>query len=170
MNTTLTQFIAYLEALATAHIAVAHNAETHPAFIRFYEAKDPEKAARNQIENVPCVMVKDYDFRFVDNKSDNLHKMREIEFLILDKIGRSSSSNDVYDIWESVEEIGDEFIVRMKADKAARRNTAVINFDLNQVKGVPVDLTSGGLYGISYTVPVSSIRTNDPDTDKWSDL
>ena len=170
MKTTLTQFIAYLEALATNHADIAHNAETHPAFIRFYEAKDPDKAARNQIQNTPCVMVKDYDFRFVDNKSDNVHKIREIEFLILDKIDRSSTTDDVYDTWENVEEIGDEFIIRMKADKAARRNTTVIDFDLNQVKGVPVDFTAGGLYGISYTIPVSSIRTNDPNTDKWSDL
>jgi hypothetical protein len=170
MKTTLTQFISYLEDLATKNADIAHDAEKHPAFIRFYEAKEPEKAVRGKIKNVPCVMVKDYDFRFLDNKSDSVHKIREIEFLVLDKIGRNSNSDDVYDIWENIEEIGDEFIIRMKDDKAARRNTAIINFDLNQVQGVPVDLTAGGLYGISYTIPVSSIRSNTPDTDKWSDL
>lgn len=170
MKTTLTEFIAYLEDLAIKHVDIAHDSETHPAFIRFYEAKDQEKAARNKIQHLPCVMVKDYDFRFQDNKGDNVHKVREIEFLVVDKIGRSSATDDVYDTWENIEEIGDEFIIRMKDDKAARRNIAIINFDLNQVQGVPVDLTAGGLYGISYTIPVSSVRSNTPDTDKWNDL
>ncbi len=170
MKTTLTQFISYLEQLASLHTDIAHDPDTHPAFVRFYEADDPDKAARNKIKNLPCVMVKDYDFGFVDNKSDNVHKVREIEFLIIDKIGRSSNSTDVYDVWEKVEEIGDEFIIRMKDDKAKRRNSAVINFDLNQVKGIPVDVSAGGLYGISYSVPVNSVQSNDPETEKWSDL
>ncbi len=168
MKTTLTEFIAYLESLAALHADIGHDPETYPAFIKFYEAKDPEKAARNQIKNLPCVMVKDYDFRFVDNKGDNVLKVREVEFLVLDEFGRSAT--DVYEIWEGVEEIGDEFIIRMKDDKRNRRNKAIADFDLNNVRGVPVDLQPIGMYGISYTIPISSIRSNDPEPTKWSDL
>lgn len=170
MTTTLTQFIAYLEELASLHADIAHDPDNHPAFIRFYEAENPERAARNLIKNLPCVMVKDYDFHFVDNKSDNVHKVREIEFLVIDKKGRSTTTEDTYNTWERVEEIGDEMIIRMKDDKRHRRNNAVVNFDLNQVRGIPVDLTFGGLFGMSYSVPVNSIRSNDPEPDKWSDL
>jgi len=170
MKTTLTQFIQYLESLAAAHSDIHHDPVDHPAFLRFYEAEDPQKAARNQINNLPCLMVKDYDFRFQDNGGDNLHKIREIEFLVIDKIGRSATTEDVYTIWERTEEIGDEFVIRMKDDKKARRNTAIIDFNLSQVKGVPVDFEAGGLFGTSYTIPVSSVRSNDPDLTKWSDL
>lgn len=170
MKTTLTQFISYLEELAMLNADIAHDPVNHPAFIRFYEANDPAKAARNKIENLPCIMVKDYDFYFVDNKADNVHKVREIEFLVIDKISPSTATEDVYTIWERTEEIGDEFIMRMKDDKQNRRNKAVILFDLNKVRGVPADITTGGLYATSYSIPVNSIRSNDPEPDKWSDL
>ncbi|TLX73688.1 hypothetical protein E9993_14620 [Labilibacter sediminis] len=170
MKTTLTQFISYLEELASLHTDINHDPETHPTFIRFYEANDPAKAARNQIKHTPCIMVKDYDFHFEDNKSDNVHKVRDIEFLVIDKISQSSTKEDVYTIWERTEEIGDEFIMRMKDDKRNRRNNAVIHFDLNKVRGIPADITAGGLYATSYSIPVSSIRSNDPEPDKWTDL
>jgi len=170
VKTTLTQFIAYLESLAASHSDIAHDPLDHCTFHRFYEAEDPQKAARNKINDLPCIMVKDYDFRFQDNGGDNLHKIREIEFMVIDKIGRSATSDDIYSVWERTEEIGDEFVIRMKDDKKARRNTAIIDFNLSAVRGVPVDFETGGLFGTSYTIPVSSVRSNDPDTNKWSDL
>ncbi len=169
MKTTLLQFIEYLENLATLHVDIAHDPESHPAFIRFYEAKEPEKAARNKIKHFPCIMVRDYDFKFVDNKADNVLKVREAEFLVLDKIGRNNASEDVYELWERTEEIGDEFVIRMKYDKAARLNTTIVDFDLNKVHGVPVDLQPIGMFGTSYTIPISSVRSNDLDTNKWND-
>lgn len=168
MKTTLTEFISYLESLASANSDISHNAESHPAFVRFYEADNEKSTARNQIKNLPCVLVKDYDFSFIDNKGDNLQKVREMEFLILDQITRSTK--DVYEIWERTEEIGDEFIVRMKDDKRNQRNPAIIGFDLDNVRGVPVDVGTGGMYGTSYTIQINSVRSNDPEESKWNDL
>jgi hypothetical protein len=165
MKTTLTGFIQYLENLASLNVDVKHHPDTHPAFIRFYEADETESAVRNKVKHLPCVMVKDYDFYFRDNRSDNLHKVREIEFLVVDQIGRSTS--DVYAVWERTEEIGDEFIIKMKDDKRKMKTMAIINFDLDGVRGVPVDMQTGGLYATSYTVPISSVRSNDPDPTKW---
>lgn len=168
MKTTLTQFITYLESLASANADIAHNAETHPAFVRFYEADDQQSTARNKIKHLPCVIVKDYDFTFQDNKADNVHKVRAIEFLVIDKMGRNVS--DVYEVWERTEEIGDEFIIRMKDDKRNSRNPAIVSFDLDNVRGVPVDVGVGGMYGTSYTIQINSVRSNDPEPSKWSDL
>ncbi|MGQ1890647.1 hypothetical protein ACT29H_09415 [Thermophagus sp. OGC60D27] len=168
MKTTLTEFIEYLEGLASHNTDIKHNRDSHPAFIRFYEAENEKATARNQIKNLPCVLIKDYDFSFIDNKADNLHKVREIEFMILDKITRETK--DVYEVWERTEEIGDEFIVRMKDDKRNGRSNVVNGFDLDNVKGVPVDVGIGGLYGTSYTIRINSIRANDPEPSKWNDL
>jgi hypothetical protein len=176
MKTTLTAFIAYLESLATANADIAHNPEIHPAFIRFYEAGTGELTAQNKlkatlrtkIKNLPCVLIKDYDFTFSDNRGDNLQKVREIEFLVIDQISRSTK--DVYEIWERTKEIGDEFVIRMKDDKRNRRNPAIIGFDLDNVRGVPADVGDGSLFGTSYTVKINSIRSNDPEPDKWNDL
>lgn len=168
MNTTLTEFIEYLENLASNNADIAHNQDTNPAFVRFYEADNEKATARNQIKNLPCVLIKDYDFTFVDNKADNLQKVREIEFIVIDKIYRGTK--DIYEVWQRTEEIGDEFIVRMKDDKRNGRSNVVIGFDLDNVKGVPVDVGFSGLYGTSYTIRINSVRNNDPDPLKWNDL
>lgn len=170
MNTTLLDFITYLEGLAAAHVEIAHNAATHPAFIKFYDADDIQGTVRHKVKHLPCVMVKDYDFSYRDNKSDNLHKVREIEFIVIDKLGRNVAAEDVYAVWNRTEEIGEEMVIRMVDDKRNRRNQAVINFDLNAVRGVPVDVGAGSLFGTSFSIPVSSVRSNDPDKTKWSDL
>lgn len=168
MKTSLTQFIDYLESLAAANSDIAHDPDANPAFIRFYEADQEKSSARNLIKNVPCILLKDYDFSFTDQRADNLHKVREIDFIVIDKITRGTK--DVYEVWERTEEIGDEILVRMKDDKRNQRNQAIIDFDLDNVRGVPVDVGEAGLYGTSYTIQVSSVRNNDPDVDKWNDL
>lgn len=168
MKTTLTQFITYLEKLARLNVDIAHNPETNPRFIRFYDASNIESAVRNKIKNVPCIVVKDYDFSFVD-PGDNLQKSREMEFMVIDKLGRGADTEDVYQVWERTEEIGDEFIVKMQTDKRAMREQGIIGFNMNGVRGVPVDLGVGGLYGTSYTIRINSVRNNDVDADKWTE-
>jgi hypothetical protein len=165
MSNSLNEFISYLENLASLNTDINHDAQNNPAFVKFYEAENIDASIRNKIKNVPCVIVKDYDFFFRDNKSDNLHKVREIEFIIVHQIGRGGS--DVYGIWEYTEEVGDEFIVKMKSDKRNINIKAIAGFDLDGVKGVPVDLQVSGLFGTSYTIPISSYRSNDINPQKW---
>lgn len=168
-KTTLTEFIAYLEKLATFNLDIAHNPVSHPAFVRLYEADNPEMAIRNNIKNLPCVLIKDYDFEFSDS-GDNLHKIRNIEFIIVDRLGRSVDKDTVYDVWERTEEIGDEFILRMKYDKRLMWKKEIINFHFTGITGVPVAVGVGNLFGTSYSLRISSARTNDPDGNKWADM
>lgn len=169
MGSGLIDFVNYLESLAAKHVDVKHDANSHPAFVRFYDGENINSAIRSRIKNVPCIIVKDYDFTLKDDRSDNLHKEREIEFLVVDKLGRNASMNDVYAVWDMTEEIGDECLVKMKADKRSMGHLPVIDFNLNGVRGVPVDLEVSGLYGTSYTLRISTSRSTSPDPNKWEE-
>ncbi len=168
-RTTLTEFIAYLEKLASFNLDIAHHPVAHPAFVRLYESDNPELAIRNNIKNLPCVLIKDYDFEFSDS-GDNLHKTRNFEFIIVDRLGRSVDKETVYDVWQRTEEIGDEFILRMKYDKRLLWKKEIANFQLTGIMAVPVAIGVGKLFGTSYTLRISSVRSNDPDGNKWADM
>ena len=159
----LIDFINYLEGIASKHVDIKHDAVTRPAFVRFYDAENMESAIRTRIRNVPCIVVKDYDFAIKDDRSDNVHKEREIEFLVIDKLGRTASMDDVYSVWDKTEEIGDECVIKMKADKRLGLFLQNIDFNLNGVRAVPVDLQINGLYGTQYTLRISTVRSNTPD-------
>jgi len=168
MKTTLSEFCAYIENLATQHVDIAHSPEK-PAFHKFYADEDIEAKLRSLIEYVPCILIKDYDFRFQDNGADNLHKIRSVELIVVDQRGRNETLQGIYDVWEKTEEIGDELIMRMKHDKR-QLVKPIINFDLNNVQGAPANIGVGGLFGTMYSIPIGSVRSNDPDNTKWSDL
>lgn len=168
MKTTLSQFCSYIESLAATHKSLSHTPEK-PAFHKFYSGEDIEAKLRSLVQRVPCIMVKDYDFRFQDNGADNVHKVREVEVIVVDHIGRNKTLNDIYAVWESTEEIGDELIMRMKYDKR-RLVPAVIGFNLSNVMGQPVNMGVSGLFGTQYTIPVNSVRSNDIDKTQWSDF
>jgi len=168
MKTTLSQFFSYLENLAVNHKDIAHTPD-NPSFHKFYDAESMEEKLRSLIQRVPCILIKDYDFRFQDNGADNVHKIRSVDVIVIEQINRDSTLQNVHNVWERTEEIGDELIMRMKYDKR-RLVPAVINFNLSNVQGVPANIGFGGLFGTMYSIPVGSVITNDPDKTKWTDL
>lgn len=168
MKTTLKEFFAYLENLAAKHSDILHTVQS-PAFHAYYTGEQDEARLRSLIQRVPCILVKDYDFRFADNGADNLFKIRAVEMIVVDQLGRNATLADIHDVWEATEEIGDEMVMRIRHDKR-KLVKAVANFNMNDVQGVPVDVGVAGLYGTMYTIPIASVRSNDPQPDKWSDL
>lgn len=168
MKTTFSEYLAYFEQLASLNKDIAHTVEK-PAFFCFYASEQTEAKLRSIITRVPCIVVKDYDYRFQDNGADNLHKVRNIELFILDQVGRDSTHSNIIEVWESTENIGDELIMRMKHDKRNLKQP-IINFNLNDITGVPADIGVASLYGTMLTIPISSVHSNDVDVTKWSDL
>ena len=94
MKTTLKEFLAYIEQLAANHADIHHTPED-PAFFAFYAGENIENKLRSLITRVPCIVVKDYDFRFQDNGADNVHKVRSVDVYVLDQLGRTTSRSDV---------------------------------------------------------------------------
>lgn len=163
-TTTLTEFTAYLEELATKHVDIAHTPEK-PAFFSLYETENLGAIVRKATK-LPFLLLKGYDYKFKDEKSDNLLKMREVEFIIVDKKGRDNTVKQVMDVWDSTEAIGDELCIKMLDDKRNRRKE-VRHFDLNDIIAAPIDLQEAGLFGTSFTITVGSGRTNDINPAKW---
>lgn len=165
MSVPQSQFIAYLEELAILHEDIRHTPE-NTAFINLFESDNPNAMLKSKLKRVPCIIVKDYDFSYSDNRSDQIEKKREVDMMVVGKLGKSATAETIQAVWEITEEIGEEILMRIKKDKRPEARS----LNLNNVKGAPADLEMDSLYATIFTIPLSSFRNNDITPGKWSDL
>ncbi len=115
----------------------------------------------------PCLILEGYSYGFTDNKSDNLLKNRSGAFMLMDHVSDPSDFDAIHAVWDHMEEIGDEMLVRMKADKRNPLATAVRDFDFSSVEAMLLSNEIDGNYGIRFTYTITSPRPNEVNPDKW---
>jgi len=115
----------------------------------------------------PFLILEGYSYDFTDSKSDNLLKNRRGAFILMDHVSDSSDYETIQQVWENMEEIGDELLIRMKADKRNPLAPAVRDFDFSSVEAMLIANDLGGNYGIRYSYVITSPRTNEIDPGKW---
>jgi len=127
--------VTYFETMARSHKAIGHN-DNQKHFFRF-ELEEMLTGMRSKI-NYPALILEGYDFEFVDQTTDNVHKRLNYAFMLLDKVSDKGDFDRVHDIWDALEEIGDELIVRILSDKRSRVVPVLSYFSMNSVSGVPL--------------------------------
>jgi len=157
--------IAYFETLATEHVSIRHSSsEKH--FFRF--EIDEVLAGLNRTDiSFPLLILEGYSFDFTDNKSDNIIKNRSGAFVLLGKVTDPSDYSAVHEIWDDLEEIGDDIIARIRSDKQDRLVPVVRNFHPESVKASLIMNEIGNHAGIRYTFTISSPLNIEVDTEKW---
>jgi len=115
MAAKFSQLVTYFENLARTHVDIGHtDQEKH--FFRM--EVDEVLAGINRTDvKYPFLILEGYGYDFTDSKSDNLLKNRSGAFMLLDHVSDSSDFEAIHAVWDHMEEIGDEILVRMKTDK-----------------------------------------------------
>jgi hypothetical protein len=166
MKAKFNELVAYFENLASQHMAIQHtDSEKH--FFRF-ELEEMLTGMRSQI-NYPALVLEGYDFEFVDHDSDNLQKKVNCAFMLLDKVSDKGDYDKIHELWDRIEEIGDELIVRLLSDKRERKTPCLAYFHASTVTGTPITDMNLVHYGFRYSFELSWPVNNDINPEVWYD-
>ena len=115
----------------------------------------------------PFLILEGYSYDFTDNKSDNLIKNRHGAFLLLEKISDKSDHEGIQEVWNNMELIGDDILMKIKQDKKNRNVPVIRDFDFSQVEATLIASELDNHYGIRYTYTISSTHPTLPDENNW---
>jgi hypothetical protein len=162
------QLVSYFENLARLHKDIGHtDSEKH--FFRM-EVDEVLGGINRTDVKYPFLVLEGYSYDFTDSKSDNLLKNRRGAFILMDHVPDSSDYETIQQVWENMEEIGDELLVRMKADKRSPLAPAVRDFDFSSVEAMLIANELDGNYGIRYSYTLTSPQTNEVNPEKWNTI
>ncbi len=160
-----TQLVSYFENLARLHKDIGHS-DNEKHFFRMELDEVLAGINRTDVKH-PFLILEGYGYDFTDNKSDNLLKNRRGAFMLIDHVSDSSDYDAIQKVWESMEEIGDELIMKMKADKRNPLVSAIRDFELSTVEASLLAAEMDGNYGIRFTYTLTSPRSNEVNPEKW---
>jgi hypothetical protein len=166
MKAKFAEFVAYFENLAASHALIRHQAgEKH--FFRF-ELEEMLTGMKSNL-HYPALILEGYDFNFVDQDSDNVHKRLNCGFMLIGKISDKGDYDAIHTLWDYLEEIGDEIIVRMLSDKRERKTACLAYFHIRHVTGTPLTDINLIHYGFRYEFQLSWPLSNEIDREVWDD-
>ena len=117
----------------------------------------------------PCLVLEGYKFSFSDNKSDNILKTRSGAFILLEHVKDIGDYNLIHNTWDTLEEIGDDILARIKADKN-NPGSPVRNFPVENVEGHLLSTEMGNYYGIRFTFDIECKFNAEVDPDRWNPI
>jgi hypothetical protein len=158
--------VAYFQLLATNHADIGHTPE-EKHFFRF-ELEEFMTGMSAKIR-YPALILEGYDFVFIDNNSDNVHKSLNCGFMLIDKISDKGDYDAIHNLWDRLEEIGDEIIVRILHDKRQNNIDVLSYFTISDVSGSPLVDMNMIHYGFRYDFKLSWALRNDIDLSIWDD-
>ena len=159
------QLISYFENLARLHKDIGHtDSEKHFFRMEFDEVLNG--ISRTDVK-YPFLILEGYSYDFTDDRSDNLLKNRRGAFMLIDHVCDQSDYDLVQRVWENMEEIGDELLMKMKKDKRNPLATAIRDFDFSKVEATLLANEIDGNFGLRFTYVLTSPQNNDVDPGKW---
>lgn len=157
--------ITYFENLARSHVDIGHS-ESEKHFFRM--EIDEVLAGLNRTDvNFPMLILEGYSFDFTDNNSDNLIKNRQGAFILLEHLSDTSDFDIIHEIWDKLEQIGTEILVKIKCDKRTRQVPVVRHFDFSSVNASLIMNQMGNNIGIRFTYSIQSPSAGDVNPEKW---
>jgi hypothetical protein len=156
--------VTYFESLAESHKDIRHSA-TQKHFFRF----ELDEVLTGMCSNLkfPAVILEAYDFNYMEAGADNILKRRSGAFIILDRVKDLKNFSEIHEIWDKCEEIGNDFLIKMRADKESGLYPVIRDFTINESEGIPFPLVSLGQCGVRFTFNITSAVNNEVDNSKW---
>ena len=149
MAAKFSQLVSYFENLARKHKEIGHT-DTEKHFFRMEIDEVLAGINRTDVKH-PFLILEGYSYDFMDNKSDNLLKNRRGAFVLLDHVADPTNFDAIHDVWDHMEEIGDELLIKMKADKYNPLAPVIRNFEFSTSEATLIANELDGNYGIRYT-------------------
>ena len=157
---------AYFDNLARNHSEILHtDQEKH----FFHSDLNQILSGIRETVNFPAVFIADYDYSFVDNDSDNHLKKRSVALVFLDHTDEIDDFDSIRDIYSHMEEISDDWLNRIYADKLERRHAFLKDFELNEINAVQFSTVDNN-FGIWLPISATSLHDININADKWSDI
>jgi hypothetical protein len=168
MKNNFTELINYFENIAFLHIKIQHtDSEKH--FFRF-ELDEVLNGINRSDVAYPMLILEGYSYDYTDNKSDNILKNRSGAFILLDHCPDISDYGKVHEIWDNLESIADDILIKIKSDKRNPLTPVVRGFEFSSVESKLIANEIGNSIGLRITFTISSPVSSDIDVDRWLDL
>ena len=157
--------ISYFEEIARRHGEIRHtDREKH-----FFRMEiDEVLAGINRTDAAfPMLILEGYGYGFTDNRSDNILKNRSGAFVLLGYVNDITDYGATHQQWDYLEEIADDILAKIKADKRNPQTPVVRDFDFESVDVSLIMNEIGNNAGLRITYRLTSPQPMLPDPAKW---
>jgi len=149
--TNFKDYIAYFKGLANTYLA---NSDINKTFFR--KGLDEFLNGLKDV-NYPCMLIEKYDFKYVDNSSDDVKKRRTVAFMIVDHINDIEDYEAMDDAYDITEAIVDKIFNQIRYDRTNANQDSFVQYaDVNNIEATPIEHTANGDYGYFVTVEIKS--------------
>ncbi len=97
--------------------------------------------------NYPAMLLDKYDYKYIDNGSDDVMKERTIAFLIIDNASDTEDYTRIDNIFDFTENIIDRIFNKIRNDIHYPKNDFLKYIYLNNIEVTPVENYADGNYG-----------------------
>ena len=164
MNNKFSDLVQYFREIACQHIAIGHSAtENH-----FYRFEIDEVLIGLKTINYPALVLEGYRCNFIDHQSDNILKDRTGAFILLDHLNDLGDFDTMHAIWDKLEGIADDIIIRIKKDKRDSQSKVIRDFDISSVEYTLIANEQDKNFGVRCTFKIESPFPGDFDESKWN--
>lgn len=163
--TNFSDLVAYFREIATKHKSIAHST-LNKHFFRF-EINEVLAGLNRTDVNYPMLILEGYNFDYTDNKSDNVLKNRHGAFVLLDHISDPTDYEAIHLKWDTLEQIGDDILNKIKSDKSNPLTPVIRNFDFQNVEANLIMNEVGSTVGIRYTFVLTGSVQTTVNPEKW---
>lgn len=157
--------IEYFENIARSHVDIQHtDSEKH--FFRF-ELDEVLSGINRTDVAYPMLVLEAYSYDYTDNKSDNIIKNRSGAFMLLDHCPDISDYAQVHTIWDKLEVIADDILIKIKSDKYNPLTPVIRNFEYSSIETKLIANEIGNSIGLRITFTISSPVSSNVDASRW---
>lgn len=159
--------ITYFETLATQHVDIGHS-EGEKHFFRM-ELDEVLTGINRTDVAYPFLALEGYSFDFTDNRADNIIKNRKGAFMLIDHLSDPGDYDRMHQIWDELEVIGTDILLRMKRDKRNGDVPVIRDFQFDSVEAELIMNQIGNDVGIRFQFNLGSPVDGDVDATKWNE-
>lgn len=161
----LNEFVSYINNLCKLNKQVAFS-EERETFLRF-DFDELKKKIKN-IKAFPAVILEGSSVSYKKNGSELLLKPRETALIFCQRVDDMERSDMVQQVYDELEDLADQFFVKIDADTRAKKYKALTTFDINSVSGHRMSDDPNRILMIRYFFPLTGRISNDINPEHWN--
>jgi len=168
MKNNFSELIEYFETISRTHVEIQHT-DNEKHFFRF-ELDEVLNGIQRSDVAYPMLILESYAYDFTDNQSDNILKNRSGAFILLDHCPDISDYDKIHEIWDNLEQIADDILIKIKTDKQNSNIPFIRGFAFSTVDAKLIANEIGNSIGIRFTFTISSPVPSDVQQNRWLSL
>ena len=164
MAAKFSDLVTYFQNIAEQHVDIQHSVSAKH-FFRF-ELDEVLTGMCGKMA-YPALILEAYDFSYRESNSDNIRKVRSGAFILLMKVKDMKDFNAIHEAWDECEEIGEDILLKIKADKESRLYPVLRYFNISECNGSPLAGGELGQFGMRFSFSMENAVNGEVNADKW---